>query len=86
MRKTLTLDSDVAERLQREMRRTGKGLKATLNEALRRGLLMAGKPVRPPPFEVQPHAFGFRPGIDLDGMNQLVDEIEGSPGCAGSIR
>jgi hypothetical protein len=72
----LTLDREVAERLQREMRRTGKGLKAAVNEALRRGLGMAGRPVRPARFEVQPHAFGVRPGIDLDRMNQLVDELE----------
>lgn len=64
------------EYLQREMRRIGKGLKAILKEALRGGLLNVGKPVRPPRFVVQPHAFGFKPGIDLDRMNQLVDELE----------
>jgi hypothetical protein len=76
VRTTLTLDRDVAERLEKEMRRTRKGLKATINEALRRGLRMAGKPIRSPRFEVRPHAFGVRPGIDLDRMNQLVDELE----------
>ena len=35
-----------------------------INEALR------------PRFDVQPHAFGFKPGIDLDRINQLVDELE----------
>jgi hypothetical protein len=25
---------------------------------------------------VKPHVFGFRPGVDLDRMNQLVDELE----------
>jgi hypothetical protein len=25
---------------------------------------------------VRPHAFGFKPGIDLDRINQLVDELE----------
>ncbi len=76
MRTTLTLDRDVAERIKKEMRRTGKGLKATINDALRRGFRMTGRPVRPPRFEVRPHAFGFRPGIDLDRLNQLVDELE----------
>ena len=76
VRTTLTLERDVAERLKKEMRRTGKGLKALVNDALRRGLSMAGRPVRPPPFEVQPQALGVRPGIDLDRMNQLVDELE----------
>ncbi len=76
MRTTLTLDRDVAEGLEKEMRRTGKGLKAAVNDALRRGLRMAGKTPRPPRFEVRPHAFGVRPGIDLDRMNQLVDELD----------
>lgn len=76
MRTTLTLDADVASRLEQEMRRTGRGLKATVNEALRRGLGTAGKTPRQPKFEVRPHAFGFRPGIDLDRLNQLADELE----------
>jgi ribbon-helix-helix CopG family protein len=76
MRTTLTLDADVAERVQQRMRRTGKGLKAIVNEALRLGLGLAGKPVAPPRFSVRPHRFGFKPGVDLDRLNQLVDEIE----------
>lgn len=76
MRTTLTLDPDVADHLKKEMRRSGKGLKAAINEALRQGLRMTGKAPRPARFEVRPHAFGTRPGIDLDRMNQLVDELE----------
>jgi hypothetical protein len=76
MRTTLTLEPDVAARLKQEIRRSGKGLKALVNEALRLGLSMSGKPVRGPRFEVRPHAFGFKPGVDLDRMNQLVDELE----------
>ena len=75
MRTTLTLERDVAARLRLEVRRTGKSLKAIVNEALRHGLALQGQPPTPPRFEVQPHAFGFRPGIDLDRMNQLVDEL-----------
>ena len=71
----MTLDRDVAEALEREKRRTGKGLKTTINEALRRGLRVAGRAPRPPRFEVQPHAFGVKPGVDLDRINQLVDEL-----------
>jgi hypothetical protein len=76
MRTTLTLDRDVADRLRKEMRRTGQGLKTTINEILRRGFGLGGKPQRPPRFEVQAHPFGFRPGIDLDRLNQLADELE----------
>jgi hypothetical protein len=76
VRTTLTLERDVAERLVREVRRTGKSLKATVNEALRLGLGLGGKPQRTPPFKVEPHAFGFAPGVDLDRLNQLVDEMD----------
>lgn len=76
MRTTLTLERDVAEGIEKEMRRTGKGLKATINDALRRGLQAGKKAPRPPRFEVLPHAFGAKPGIDLDRMNQLIDELD----------
>lgn len=76
MRTTLTLEPDIADRVRREMRRTGKGMKELVNEALRVGLGLAGKPAPPKPFVVRPHAFDFKPGIDLDRMNQLVDELE----------
>lgn len=66
----------MAEGIEKEMRRTARGLKATINDALRRGLRLSGKSPRAPRFEVQAHAFGVRPGIDLDRMNQLVDELE----------
>ena len=78
MRTTLTLDPDVAARLQLEIRRSGKSLKMVVNEALRQGLGVKGARVAPPPFKVIPHAFGVRAGIDLDRMNQLVDELEAS--------
>ena len=76
MRTTLTLDPAVAARLRSEMRRTGKTLKAVVNDALTRGLGGGGRPARSPRFEVRPHAFGVRPGVDLDRLNQLVDELE----------
>lgn len=76
MRTTLTLDQDVAARLKQLMRTSGKGMKAVVNEGLRRGLGLEGRRTPPPRFEVEPHSFGFKPGIDLDRMNQLVDELE----------
>lgn len=76
MRTTLTLEEPVAARLKSEARRTGKPLKVVVNEALRRGLGMQGASA-PAPFRVTPRAFGVRPGIDLDRLNQLVDELDG---------
>ena len=48
MRTTLTLEPDVAARLKQEIRRSGKGLKALVNEVLRLGLGLSGKPGRAP--------------------------------------
>ena len=76
MRTTLTLDTDVAQRVQQEIRRSGKGMKAVVNEALRAGLGLEGRRRTLPPFAVEPHPFGFRPGVDLDRLNQLADELE----------
>jgi hypothetical protein len=76
VRTTLTLERDVAERLQKDVRRTGKSLKAVVNEALRLGLGLAGKPRTLPRYTVRPHSFGFGPGVDLDRLNQLADELE----------
>jgi hypothetical protein len=85
MRTTLTLDRDVAEGLQREMRRSRRGLKATINDALRRGLQLGSRPPKLPPFKVRPQALGVKPGVDPDRMNQLVDELD-AEGRAARLR
>lgn len=74
MRTTLTLDPDVERLLKQEIRRTGGTLKAVVNDALRAGLGAAGKPPRAPPYTVEPHDFGFRPGVDTDRLNRLAGE------------
>lgn len=76
MRTTLTLDADVEQLLQREIRRTGGSMKAVVNDALRLGLGMRGKPPRAPRYKVKPHDFGIGPGVDRERFNQLADELE----------
>ncbi len=84
MRTTLTLDPDVAEQLKRAVSERNKSLKEVVNEALRVGL--AHKPESSMPrFIVEPHDFQFKPGIDLDKLNQLSDELE-SEAFAESLR
>lgn len=75
MRTTLTLDPDVAKRLKERLAETKLPLKRVVNDALRVGLA-AKRPVRRVPFKVEPHSCQFNPGIDLDKLNQLVDELE----------
>lgn len=73
---TLTIEPDVERLLKRAMRRSGKSMKALINEALRLGLGARTKSASAPRFKVQPHAFGFKPGVDTDRLNQLADELE----------
>ena len=75
MRTTLTLEPDVAERLRLRMASEKISLKRAVNDALRAGLRKSGSSSRRR-FKVEPHAFNFKPGIDLDKLNQLVDELE----------
>ena len=77
MRTTLTLEREVADQLKRETRRTGRPFKAVVNDALKRGLGLAAPRGRRPRFEVRPHAFGVKSGIDPNRLNQFVDELDG---------
>ena len=76
MRTTLTLNPDVEKLLQRKMRRTHNSMKAVVNDALRSGLGIRCKTSKAPRYRVEPHAFGFRSGIDPFRLNQLADELE----------
>jgi hypothetical protein len=77
MRTTLTLDDDLASLLKARSRQLGISFKEMVNRALRSGLgteAARRSGVEAP--KTIPHSFGFRPGIDLDKLNQLVDELE----------
>lgn len=74
MRTTLTVDPDVERLLRQEMRRTGRSMKAVVNDVLRAGLGAGGKPHDAPPYAVEPHDFGFRSGVDTDRLNRPVRE------------
>ena len=75
MRTTLTLEPEIAERLQAEATLGKKSFKELVNSALRRGLGLE-KSVPEVPFRVVPHSSAFLPGIDPGKLNQLADELE----------
>jgi hypothetical protein len=78
MRTTLTLDEDIAARLQAESRRTGRPFKTVVNEYLRAGLARrrAAQAVRP--FRVEPVHLGPPiPGRSYDRISTLLEETEG---------
>lgn len=76
MRTRFTIDPDVEELLRHEMQRAGRSMNAVVNDALRAGLGVEGKPPRATRFKVEPHAFGWKPGVDVDRLNRLDDELE----------
>jgi len=75
-RTTLTLEDDVVARLRDVSRRTGRPLKAVVNDAIRAGLESHSSRARPP-FRVEARPMGLRPGIDLDDIAGLLERLEG---------
>jgi hypothetical protein len=79
MRTTLTLDEDVATKLKAEARRTGRSFREVVNEALRRGLATCPPPGPRENFKVKTRDLGnLRPGLSLDNVAELIEQIEGS--------
>lgn len=78
MRTTLTLDEDVAARLKTEVRKTGKPLKAIVNETLREALSKPRAEKKPPPFKVKARPMGLRPGLNYDCTGALLEYLDDS--------
>ena len=77
MRTTLTLDDDLAGLLTKRARELGMSFKEVVNRTIRAGLADAIAPrKRGAAPKTQVHSFGFKPGVDLDKLNQLADELE----------
>ena len=76
MRTTLTLDDDLAGILRDRSRELGKPFKEVVNLVIRKGLADIINPAEHKRVSVRPHDFGHKPGIDMDRLNQLVDELE----------
>lgn len=78
MRTTLTLDADVAARLEQLVRKRRKPLKAIVNEALRAGLdaiarpAPSRKPFKTKGFDLGPSLIG-----SLDDIEQILSRAEG---------
>ena len=77
MRTTLTLDSDVEQKLRAEMRRSGKSFKEIVNEFLRRGLHSARNVGTSERFVVHARKMGVRPGLAYENPGELLEQLEG---------
>ena len=77
MRTTLTLDDDIAAKLNAEMRRSGKPFKEIVNEFLRIGLNARKELKTSDPFKVSARALGTHSGLNYDNIGELLEQIEG---------
>lgn len=79
VRTTLTLDDDVAEAVDRELRRRPKSTyKQVVNDLLRAGLHARREARRLPKFEVRARRMGLRRGLSYDDIGGLLEELEGA--------
>jgi hypothetical protein len=79
MRTTLTLDDDVAAKLKAEARRADRPFREVVNETLRRGLANRRVTASRQAFTISARDLGnLRPGLSLDNVAELVEQVEGS--------
>jgi hypothetical protein len=78
MRTTLTLENDVATRLERERRKRGVPFKAIVNQALRAGLDSLDAPRRGrESFQTEGFALGQSRVGSLDNIEEVLSRTEG---------
>jgi hypothetical protein len=77
VRTTLTLDEDIAAKLKAESRKTGRSFRDTVNTCLRVGLTLRKQSDTARPFRVKARDMGLRPGINIDKVSALLDDLEG---------
>jgi len=86
MRTTLTLDDDLAGILKEKAEELGISYKEIVNQTIRSGLGESTlRKTRKSPKTI-PHSLGFKPGIDLDKLNQLADELEAEATIAKMVK
>ena len=73
MRTTITLDEDVAAKVQTLMRERGVTFKEAINQTLRSGLSQGAKPV---PYKVPVRDMRLKAGVDLTKALDLASKIE----------
>ncbi len=76
MRTTITLDDQLARRLQDEMRARGTSFRQTLESVLIQGLEKRPDGAKSGRFRIQPRPMGLRAGIDPTRLQDLDTDLE----------
>ena len=77
MRTTLTIEEDVAAKLQKKLKKSiGKTFKDVVNETLRLGLLAEIELKETEKFQVRSRALGVNQGLNYDNIGKLIKQIE----------
>ena len=75
----MTIDDDVATKLQAEMRRQrSSNFKQILNDVLRRGLLVRRELATSKPFRVRARRMGKVQGLNYDNVGEMLENLEGA--------
>jgi hypothetical protein len=77
VRKTLTIDDDIAVLIKQEQRRTGDSFKGTINRLLNLGLINAVEKAALKPFVVTPIAMNTGLGTRYQKVEDLIEALEG---------
>lgn len=78
MRTTLTVDDDIAAKLEAEARRSGLSFKETVNTILRIGLAARRGRLPRQPFKVKPLSLEpIDKNLDFDNVEALLDQVDG---------
>ena len=75
----MTIDDDVAAKLQAERHRHRTGsFRQILNDVLRRGLLVRRELAASKPFRVRVRRMGKMPRVNYDNTGELLEYLEGA--------
>ena len=77
IRTTVTLDDDVVVRVRHESQSRGSSFRETLNDLLRAALLNTERRPQPRAIEIKPTRMGYKPGLNYDSIESLVEYGEG---------
>ncbi|HXT96687.1 MAG TPA: CopG family transcriptional regulator [Polyangia bacterium] len=77
MRTTIALDDDLATKLQDMAHRRRVSFRQIVDEVLRKGLSGQERPrASKSTYRTETFDSGFRPGVDPQRLNQLLDDLE----------